>query len=177
MKFSFNIVPGTLEHRSRWLKKRFFEGEVATEREVRCCQVPASDSFAGKLIGTQVGYPRRCAESRLYARAHQTTLRRLCTTGYDLRAKVNRSRDRVVYDTAVRHFGSWREALTAAGINLGNVTHRRPKHLNRETMRAFRNLFVVVAFFGGLAVLSDSARATDCYKPKYSYKTVATDLK
>jgi len=34
----------------------------------------------------------------------------------------------------VRHFGSWREALTAAGINLANVTHRRPKHLDRETM-------------------------------------------
>jgi len=61
-------------------------------------------------------------------------LRRLCTTGYDLGAKVNRSRDRAQYDAAVRHFGSWREALTAAGINLANVTRRRPKHFDRETM-------------------------------------------
>jgi hypothetical protein len=61
-------------------------------------------------------------------------LRRLCTTGYDLGAKVNRSRDRALYDAAVRHFGSWREALTAAGINMANVTHRRPKHLDRDTM-------------------------------------------
>ena len=61
-------------------------------------------------------------------------LRRLCTTGYDLGAKVNRSRDRAHYDAAVRHFGSWREALTAAGINMANVTHRRPKHLDRESM-------------------------------------------
>jgi hypothetical protein len=61
-------------------------------------------------------------------------LRRLCTTGYDLGAKVNRSRDRALYDAAVRHFGSWREALTTAGINMANVTHRRPKHLDRDTM-------------------------------------------
>lgn len=61
-------------------------------------------------------------------------LRRLCTTGYDLGAKLNRSRDRALYEAAIRHFGSWREALTAAGINLANVTRRRPKHLDRESM-------------------------------------------
>ncbi len=61
-------------------------------------------------------------------------LRRLCTTGYDLGAKVNRCRDRALYNAALRHFGSWREALTAAGINLANVTRRRPKHLDRESM-------------------------------------------
>lgn len=36
------------------------------------------------------------------------------------------------YEAAIRHFGSWREALTTAGINLSSVTHRRPKHLDRE---------------------------------------------
>jgi hypothetical protein len=61
-------------------------------------------------------------------------LRRLCTTGYDLGAKVNRSRDRAHYEAAVRHFGSWREALTAAGINLANVTRHRPKNLDRDAM-------------------------------------------
>jgi len=61
-------------------------------------------------------------------------LRRLCTTGYDLGAKVNRSRDGALYSAAMRHFGSWREALTAAGINVANVTHRKPKHLDREGM-------------------------------------------
>ena len=61
-------------------------------------------------------------------------LRRLCTTGYDLGAKVNRSRDRAHYNAAVRHFGSWREALTAAGINLANVTRHRPKNLDRDAM-------------------------------------------
>ncbi len=61
-------------------------------------------------------------------------LRRLCTTGYDLGAKVIRSRDGALYSAAIRHFGIWREALTAAGINLANVSHRRPKHLDREGM-------------------------------------------
>ena len=61
-------------------------------------------------------------------------LRRLCTTGYDLAARVNRSRDRPLYDVAIEHFGTWRAALTAAGINLQHVSRRRPKHLDRETM-------------------------------------------
>ena len=61
-------------------------------------------------------------------------LRRLCTTGYDLGAKVNRSRDHAFYMAAVRHFGSWRDALTTAGVNLANVTPRRPKNLDRESM-------------------------------------------
>ncbi len=47
---------------------------------------------------------------------------------------MNRSRDRALYEAALRHFGSWREALTAAGVNLANVTHRRPKNLDRDAM-------------------------------------------
>ena len=47
---------------------------------------------------------------------------------------ANRNRDRALYNAAKRHFGSWRDALTGAGINLANVSHRRPKHLDREGM-------------------------------------------
>ncbi|KAA1258091.1 hypothetical protein LF1_06060 [Rubripirellula obstinata] len=61
-------------------------------------------------------------------------LRRLCTTGYDLAAKVNRSRNRPLYEAALRHHGTWRAALTAAGINLANVSRRRPENFDRETM-------------------------------------------
>ena len=61
-------------------------------------------------------------------------LRRLCTTGDDLAAMVNRSRNRPLYDAALRHHGSWRAALTAAGINLSNVSRRRPENFDRETM-------------------------------------------
>ena len=41
---------------------------------------------------------------------------------------VNRSRDRALYDAAIRHFSTWREALTA-GINLANVKRHKPKNL------------------------------------------------
>jgi hypothetical protein len=34
----------------------------------------------------------------------------------------------------LKHFGSWRKALAASGINLANVSRRRPKHLDREMM-------------------------------------------
>lgn len=47
---------------------------------------------------------------------------------------VNRSRDRALYDATIRHFGSWREALTEAGINLANVTRHKPKNLDRNAM-------------------------------------------
>jgi hypothetical protein len=42
-------------------------------------------------------------------------LRRLCTTGYDLGAHLNRERDRELYYAALHHFGTWRGALTASG--------------------------------------------------------------
>jgi hypothetical protein len=61
-------------------------------------------------------------------------LRRLCTTGYDLGSHVNRSRNRLLHDAAIGYFGSWREALAASGINLANVSRRRPKHLDSEMM-------------------------------------------
>jgi hypothetical protein len=84
--------------------------------------------YAG-ISARDVGRCRDLSPERIKHR-----LRRLCTTGYDLGAMVNRSRDRGFYEAAVRHFGCWRDALTAAGINLANVPHRRPKHLDRETM-------------------------------------------
>jgi hypothetical protein len=34
----------------------------------------------------------------------------------------------------MHYFGSWRNALVASGINLANVSRRRPKHLDREMM-------------------------------------------
>ena len=61
-------------------------------------------------------------------------LRRLCTTGYDLGAKVNRNRDKALYLAALKHFGTWRKALASAGIDLKNVANRKPRHLTRETM-------------------------------------------
>ena len=84
--------------------------------------------YAG-ISARDVGRCRDLSPDRIKHR-----LRRLCTTGYDLGAMVNRSRDRGFYEAAVRHFGCWRDALTAAGINHANVTRHRPKHLDREAM-------------------------------------------
>lgn len=78
---------------------------------------------------------RHVARSRDLTQARvQQQLRRLCTTGYDLGAKVNRNRDRPLYDAALRYYGTWRSALTAAGVNLANVSRRRPDNFDRETM-------------------------------------------
>lgn len=59
-------------------------------------------------------------------------LRRLCTTGYDLTAHPNRSRNHALYQAVLHHFGSWRAGLMASGINLANVSRRRPKDFTRE---------------------------------------------
>ena len=64
----------------------------------------------------------------------QQHLRRLCTTGYDLTAHVNRERNRPMYRAALHYYGSWRAALSASGINLAHTSRRRPKHLDLETM-------------------------------------------
>jgi hypothetical protein len=47
---------------------------------------------------------------------------------------VNRRRDRVFYEACIRHYGIWRGALIAAGVNLENVTRHRPGQLDREGM-------------------------------------------
>jgi hypothetical protein len=44
--------------------------------------------------------------SRLKVDQVKQQLRRRCTTGYDLGAKVNRSRDRALYESAMRYFGT-----------------------------------------------------------------------
>jgi len=54
--------------------------------------------------------------------------------GHDLGAMVSRRRDRMLYDAVLQHFGSWRKGLATSGINLANVSRRRPKHLDREVI-------------------------------------------
>ena len=84
--------------------------------------------YAG-VRARDVGRSRELTVERVKQR-----LRRLCTTGYDLGAHLNRERDRELYYAALHHFGTWRRALAAAGINLSNITNKTTKHLNRATM-------------------------------------------
>jgi hypothetical protein len=125
----------------RKIVQRDLAGDSLLEDEVRrddeLLHVAAIDDFGSwetaleysGVRARDVGRSRDLTPERTKKR-----LRRLCTTGYDVAARVNRDRDRALYDAAIEHFGTWREALTAAGINLANVSRRRPKHLDRETM-------------------------------------------
>lgn len=60
-------------------------------------------------------------------------LRTLCKDGYDLSGQRNRVRNRELYNAARRHFGGWRKALRASGINLDRVgafsTRGRPSNM------------------------------------------------
>lgn len=63
----------------------------------------------------------------------QRELRRLCTKPSNLRSSWNRRKDPKLYRAAVRHFGSWEQALVATGINTANAgVRRRAVRLNKR---------------------------------------------
>ncbi len=71
---------------------------------------------------------KRVAQERRYSPERiKHELRRLCCSGYKVSAVRIMRRNRGLYDGALQHFGSWREALRAAGIN--------PDHIRRQTRR------------------------------------------
>jgi len=47
---------------------------------------------------------------------------------------VNRDRDRELYYAALHHFGNWRSALTAAGINVSNIARRKQQRVDRDSI-------------------------------------------
>ena len=60
-------------------------------------------------------------------------IRTLCCDGYDMSAQHNIRRDRRLYEAARQHFGSWRKALVAAGVNLEHVClPRKPRKLDKQ---------------------------------------------
>ena len=60
-------------------------------------------------------------------------IRQLCLDGYELSASKNLQRDRELYNAARRHFGSWKNALRTAGMNLEQARpSSRPRNLNRD---------------------------------------------
>jgi hypothetical protein len=64
-------------------------------------------------------------------------IRRLCHTGYSLRARQTQRRDRVLYDAAQRHFGGWRQALRAAGIDVTRLGRgSKPRRLDKQAIIA-----------------------------------------
>ena len=61
-------------------------------------------------------------------------LRTLCSSGYDLSSTHNMKRDRRLYEAARQHFGTWRNALVATGINLEHAFVRRPRKHDRQKL-------------------------------------------
>lgn len=60
-------------------------------------------------------------------------IRQLCLDGYDLSAGRNKERDRKLFNAARRHFGSWRKALRAVGMNLEQARpSSKPRNLSRD---------------------------------------------
>ena len=74
-------------------------------------KLAGGDASASGSWETALAYPgvdaRHVATSRdLTQTRMEQQLRRLCTTGYDLGAMVNHSRDRALYDAAFRYHGT-----------------------------------------------------------------------
>jgi hypothetical protein len=64
-------------------------------------------------------------------------IRRLCQSGYSLRAGRNQHRYPDLYEAARRHFGGWKRALRAAGLDLKNAGLRStPRRLDRQAIIA-----------------------------------------
>jgi hypothetical protein len=60
-------------------------------------------------------------------------IRERCHALSNLSAHHTQSRERRLYDAACRHFGSWRAALIAAGINPQNVRRQsKPRQLDKQ---------------------------------------------
>ena len=59
-------------------------------------------------------------------------IRTLCISSYDLTAMHNMRRDRQLYEAARKHFGTWKKAVAAAGINLEHAFARRPRKLSKQ---------------------------------------------
>ena len=74
----------------------------------------------------RVSTDHKCSEEEVLR-----TIRYLCCNGYNLTANHNIRRDRRLYEAARQHFGTWRRALCAAGINMQYVN--LPTHPRRFT--------------------------------------------
>ena len=79
-----------------------------------------------RRLGAEGGYSRERVLQKIG---------RLCQDGYSLRAGHNQRRDPELYDAARRHFGGWKRALRAAGIDLKKAGLRtQPRRLDKQAI-------------------------------------------
>jgi hypothetical protein len=106
--------------------------KLALAAEVVLREAPGLHAAACEHFGTWDTALRYAGISRRRLRADADyspdrvlrEVRRLCKNGYSLRAGHNQHRDPGLYDAARRHFGGWKRALRAAGIDLSHACLR-----------------------------------------------------
>lgn len=64
---------------------------------------------------------REAVQPKLSGEEVLQMIRERCRDGYNLTTDHVLRRDRRLYDAARRHFGTWRRAMIAAGVNVQNV--------------------------------------------------------
>jgi len=97
-----------------------------TELYESACEHFGSWDTALKYAGVRRSRPIKSPERVIQE------IRTLCRLGYNLTSTRNMQRDRKLYEAARHHFGSWRKALRAAGVNLENAFWRKPRKLNKQ---------------------------------------------
>lgn len=112
--------------------------QEAEDLHAAACQHFGTWDTALQYAGVSVR--RMVSEDEFRAERVLTQLRRMCCEGYDLSAQHNVKRDRRLYEAARLHFGTWRKALRAAGINLEHAFVRRPrKHDKRKLLETIKH--------------------------------------
>lgn len=89
-----------------------------------------------KLALNHAGVSPRRARSRPTDTAHGVvrTICKLCISGYGMRPSHMLRTNRRVYLAAQRYFGTWENALLAAGIDPERALYSHPQKLDREAV-------------------------------------------
>jgi len=124
----------------RRIVEREMQGHGLTE-EVVLQHAPELHQSACALFGTwdtALEYAgvtmRRVSVTHGYTRERvRRQIRQLCLNGYSLMAVHNMRRDRRLYESARQYFGTWRQALLAAGIDLKHARlSSKPRRLDKQ---------------------------------------------
>lgn len=111
----------------------------AMSTEIIQCENPQLLFAAVRHYGSwelALGYagvsPRRArARPTDTAQGVRRMIYKLCICGYGLRPSYMMRSNRRVYLAALRHFGTWKDALLAAGIDPERALYRKPHRLDR----------------------------------------------
>lgn len=101
-------------------QQRFGLNEVTVTQDDPDLHAAACDAFGTwqtALHYAGVTWQRVRVQAELSPAAVKRELRRLCREEYNLASRHNRVRNRLLYEAARRHFGTWRNALRSAGVD------------------------------------------------------------